>query len=252
VVYTKGADENHTFTLVGWQHTEDGVQLIACDDQVGPYEPIDDVMMIDAARGEWTALMIPLPERVQLNGEAAETRARDLARGAAQLEEQEQEQRTEDRQGNDFAELAPKLTYLRTGISIRSRLIRGRDFKAALVELQGRAGESLRLYRLARLPQWVWLVEFQDAALRRLGEPCVMAEIIFDSTSHDLLPVTSLTATLNESKDNAVFRAAGPSATALGPGPNAGRPWPSLINPPLAAPKMAGETGEVHEPGQAA
>jgi hypothetical protein len=253
VVFAKGAEESHTFTLVGWRHTEDGVQLIACDDQVGPYEPIDDVMLIDAIRGEWTALMIPLPERVHLNGEAAETRARDLVRGAAQLEREsvERGQGSEDQQGADFNEFASKLSHLRKGVSIRSRLVRGRDLKAALVDQQGRTGDALRLYRLARLPNWVWLVEFQDSEARRRGEPCVLAEIIFDSTSHDLLPVTSLTATLNESKDNAVFRAAGPGPAALAPGPNAGKPWPSLINPPLAAPEMSQDAGEDLGAGQA-
>jgi hypothetical protein len=256
VVFTAGEEENHTFTLVGWQHTDKGVQLIACDDQVGPYEPIDDVLAVDE-RGKWDALMIPLPERVQLNGEAAEARARDLARSSARRYHEDLEQQQHggesapEGQGADFADFADKLQYLRKGISIRSRLIRGRDLKAALVE-QGRTGDALRLYRLARLPQWVWLVEFQDVEFRHQGQPCVVAEIVFDSTSHDLLPLTALNATLNESTDLANFRRYGAGNFSLAPGPLGGKPWPSLINPPLAAPETKGETGDAHAVGNAA
>lgn len=233
VVFTRGEKDNHAFTLVGWQQTPDGVQLIACDDQVGPYETIDDVLDKAAPRGGWTALMIPLPELVHLDGEAAETRSRSIAIAQARLA---QDSDGEDVQGTDFGAFAERLRHLRKGISIRSRLLRGRDLKAALVERQHRTGDALRLYRLADLSEWVWLVEFQDTARQRNGENCVIAEVVFDSTSHDLNPVTSLSSTLRESRDNALIRADAPAELSIAPGAGADEPWPSLINPrPRAA-----------------
>jgi hypothetical protein len=43
----------------------------------------------------------------------------------------------------------------------------------------------VREYRLARLPRLVWVVEAVDRRRRQRGEPCVLGEAVFDSTSTD-------------------------------------------------------------------
>lgn len=224
VVLTRGTRENHAFTLVGWQQTPDGVLLLACDDQVGPYEIIEDLGAEDQVRGEWAGLMIPLPEKVILNGEAAETRARDIViAGAARADT------SGSQQDRDFKSFVGDLETLRGGdISIRSRLMRGRTLKRAMAT-QGRTAEALQVLRFATLPQWVWLVEFQSRSLRNTGQPCVKGEIVFDSTSNDLRPRTLASSTLNEAKDASLIRQKGPANEALAPGTK--DPWPSLINP---------------------
>lgn len=211
---------HHAFTIVGWQETPDGPRLIACDDQVGPYEPITDPLDPDTTRGEWKSLLIPLPEKVMLTGEGAEEGASGLvieyAISSEDLGVQERE----------LASLAKDLLTLRRGdVSIRSRLMRGRDYKS---ELAGRARDGgLRVLRLATLPHWVWVVEFQSRAKRAANsaEPCVLAEVVLDSTSHDLRPATVLITTASETRDTSL----GPASGGVAPGP--GGPWQSLINP---------------------
>src|SRR3712207_8885230 len=60
-------------------------------------------------------------------------------------------------------------------------LFRSRRYKA-VAGRQGRDPEAVRVIRMANFPQWVWVVELQDPACRDRGEPCVLAEMVFDST----------------------------------------------------------------------
>ncbi len=210
VVFTRGVTEPHAFCLVGWRQLADGrVRLIACDDDIGPYEEIADPLT-DTRRGEWASLMVPLPEKVLLTGEAAETRARDLVTSAGQLSAADG-----DRQYRDLAELEPKLRVLDGEISVRSRLLHGRDLKG---ELKKRSPAVLRVYRRSHLSRWVWLVEFQDRARRRDGKPPVVAEFVFDSTSPDERPVTRLATTLGAVQDSDVLRRQAEAADEAGAG----------------------------------
>ena len=49
VVLTSGR-QAHAFTLVGWREEAGAIQLIACDDQVGPYEVIEDPLSRPSSR----------------------------------------------------------------------------------------------------------------------------------------------------------------------------------------------------------
>ncbi len=190
VVLTEGQRGNHAFTLVGWQKTRTGgVRLIACDDRVGPYETIESPTLDDAQRGKWKGLMMPLPGRVYLTGEAAENRARQIVSA-----EYDQASLEEDGVVSDFSDIAPHLGTLAGPISVRARLIEGRRYKA-IAGRQGRHPEAVRVARMAHLPHWVWVVEFQDRACRAAEEPCVVAEVVFDSTSHDERPSVDLIST---------------------------------------------------------
>ena len=85
-------------------------------------------------------------------------------------------------------------------ISIRARLMEGCHFKAAVAG-QGRSAEVVRLIRMAHLPHWIWLVEMQDRVARRQGQPCVIAEWVFDSTAHDDVPRERLASLLDGTSD---------------------------------------------------
>ena len=222
VVLTEGGT-GHAFTLVGWQDVGDHLRLVACDDQVGPYELIDDPLASRRKhRGPWRSLMVPLPEKVFFTGEAAEVRARNLP------------ELTIERMKRLKVAVPPELEQLRSGLrwlngplSLRSRLMEGRRFKE-LVERQGRSPDVVRLVRMAHLPHWVWVVEMQDRAARRRTEPCVLAEWVFDSTAHDDVPREMLASTLSVSTDASPHGVAGPAGLYVARS-STGQPWRSVI-----------------------
>jgi hypothetical protein len=224
VVVLSDDPANHAFTLVGWRHTDhDRVELIACDDQQGPYERIADPLADKVLeRGEWWSLMLPLPSKVYLSADGAEIGAINMVlTGAARANEG-----LDDAQDRDFAAFADDLEVLDGPISIRTRLLQGRRFKAALDN--SRPASVRRLYRMAHLPQYVWLVEFQDRAARNRGEPPVLAEVVLDSTSHERLPVPKLSSTLSLSKDASEIAEGVPLRLAQAVGPQ--KYWNSLIS----------------------
>jgi hypothetical protein len=193
VVVLSKKQPHHAFTLVGWRPRKDGtIELVSCDDQIGPYEVIKSPTepKTGTHRGEWDALMIPLPSKVFLPGEEADTRARQIASGQFDLAPADHLEHFESR--SDFENFAPDLEELRGPVSVRARLMEGRRYKAMTMQ-QERHPQAVRLARLARLPHWVWVVEFQDRAVRDAGKKdVVMAEIVFDSTSHPTNPIALL------------------------------------------------------------
>jgi hypothetical protein len=209
VVLTEGKGGSHAFTLVGWKtikkgevdkggttRREDGVRLIACDDRLGPYETIDSPtadsnVKGQKARGQWKSFMLPLPAKVYLTGEAAESRARQIIAAEAQLGAADPE---DEAYRDGLAAIAKDLEQLGGGLSIRSRLIEGRRYKA-VASRQERDPNATRIVRMSQLPHWIWLVEVQDREAREKEQPCVVAEMVFDSTSHDERPAMDLLST---------------------------------------------------------
>lgn len=217
---------NHAFTLVGWKHDGDRVKLIACDDQEGPYETIEDPLISDD-RGIWSSIMLPLPSKVYLSADGAEIGAINMVVAGAERAAENKG----DAQDADFAKFARHLERLNGPISIRTRLLQGRRFKESLAG--DRHPDARRLYRMAHLPQYVWVVEFQDRAAREPGgrggdvnRQCVLAEVVLDSTSKEQLPVAKLSSSLSLAKD---ANEAGQEDPALRDAPGPGSLWESLI-----------------------
>lgn len=168
--------EDHAFVLVGYYEEYVAgtkfIRFIACDDQVGPYEVIDDPF--HDVRGAWEAIMVPLPPRAWLAGEAAENDAYETLYGLLYAPA-----------ASSPAEWIDLGTRVAAGdVSLRTMLVRGRDFKRSLIT-QGRPEDVVRELRLARLSNWVWVVEAQDRSARLAGLPCVLAEFVYDSTSYE-------------------------------------------------------------------
>lgn len=183
-------ESDHAFTLVGWRwaNGKEGkgpVEFLACDDQVGP---LGRIRVPDGVGDEfpWTGLMIPLPPKVYLSGEGAELAAYNTL--ATDVDVAREKRR----------EPSPEAQRIVSGledrtVGVRSYLMEGRAFKKGLAEIRGDS-DAVRLLRLIPLPNWVWIVEFQDQAARRAGKPCVIAQTILDSTTHDALPTQNATA----------------------------------------------------------
>jgi hypothetical protein len=218
-------DEDHAFTLVGWRHADDGdPELIACDDQRGPYvitDPVIKSLGEPRPRNCWESIMVPLPASVMLSGIAAELDARSTV----QLTQDAVAKGRSDVQMTELAALAPRLAQLDGDVSVRSRLMLGRAYKQALD--RARADTARTLFRMAHLPQWVWVVEFQDRVLRSTGEDCVLAEIVFDASSTDSMPIQCLISTQTLSRDLAEARRGREPAEYEADGGK--RPWRSLI-----------------------
>lgn len=168
------ATQGHAFVVVGWYRDGDRVRFIVNDDELGPYQVVDNPLE-DELRGPWEALMVPLPPRVFMTAESAENNAYETLEGLA------------------YAGMSPRPwqhlgeRVIAGEVSRRTVLLRGRDYKAKLAD-QERNDESVRALRLARLSHWVWIVEAHDRTARDAGKPCVLAEFVYDTTSYDRAP----------------------------------------------------------------
>lgn len=170
--------DDHAFVIVGWYREKgnDRIRLVACDDQWGPYETINSPFT--DRRGPWQSIMVPLPPKVYLSGESAENTANLLIRAYG----------TRSGKQPKWRELAEALS--RGEISLRTFLRSNLDYKAGVLD-KGRGRNAERNLRLARLAHWVWVVEAHDREKRERGQPSVVAEFVFDSTSNDQSPVES-------------------------------------------------------------
>lgn len=167
------ATQDHAFALVGWYRDGDWIRFIVNDDQRGPYGVIDSPF--EDSRGVWQALMVPLPPRVLLSAESAENRAHLAFRALGSA----------PGVAAAWAEIANGVAD--KSISLRTLLRDASEYKIELAS-RGVPEEATRLLRLARLPHFVWVVEAHDREARRAGEPCVIAEVVIDSTSNDYAP----------------------------------------------------------------
>jgi hypothetical protein len=118
--------------------------------------------------------MVPLPPRAWLAGEAAENDAYETLFGLQFA--------SSSVTPAEWIELGQRVAA--GDVSLRTMLIRGRDFKERLMA-QARPDDVVCGLRLARLSHWVWVVEAHDRDARRKGDPCVLAEFVYDSTSYE-------------------------------------------------------------------
>jgi hypothetical protein len=165
---------DHAFVIVGWyRERRTRIRFVLCDDQSGPYEIV--MSPFTDRRAPWRALMVPLPPKVYLSGEVAESTTHWLIRAWA----------SEPGAPSRWQALAGAL--VRKEISLRTFLRSNVGYKQML-DKQGRGCDAVRVLRLARLPHWVWVVEAHDRRRRGEGRPSVVAEVVYDSTSSDDAP----------------------------------------------------------------
>ena len=176
--------EDHAVTIIGWRHATlgEGVELLYSDS----HDPFA-VLAPDAAQiTEWDYLMIPLPPNVVLSGEGAQAAAYEIV------------DRLEQHVRESLAEMATELQGVATEIqrrfhdgefSLRMELKRRQQYKRAVLAEIGTRGEAIAAeLGVLRLPEWIWVAEFQDRSSREEGTNPVIAELLFDTTSPDESP----------------------------------------------------------------
>ena len=161
-----GAGGRHTFVLVGYTRvdamtTDERILFYAQDDERGAYRVVDD--FAHDVHGSWDWLIVPLPEKVFLLGEVAESL------GKERLIDTAKDQGT------------PELFEER--VSFRSTALRSNQFKEFL-EARDFKPEIFARYRRMQLPRWVWVVEAIRRQERADRAPAVMAEAVIDATDH--------------------------------------------------------------------
>ncbi len=175
--------QNHAFVVCGYRRSpsRDGwIDFFRNDDQRGPYMLVENVIK-DKDQTPWSTLHVPLPEKIWLGPEAAE-RLGGLALVGVSARLRDQVQTL---YGGSVESLQDLIDDDR--LALKTYVTRSNDFKAQLSERLMPEG-MVRAYRLVGLSRFVWVVEAVDRALRAAGDPCVLGQAIYDSTSDDTEP----------------------------------------------------------------
>jgi len=165
------AGGGHAFVLVGYLRTgtadDARIHFIRQDDRWGPYGVVPDPLY-DRWR-PWEYMVIPLPPKVYVSGEKAETVARDVIYSALLHRRTAEDDRLIDRMGDET-------------VVFRTTAMLSNDFK---IGLPGRVPDVLAgPYQWTQMARWIWVVEVVDHALWDAGQPSVLAEILIDATDH--------------------------------------------------------------------
>lgn len=165
------ATAEHVIAIVGYYTERRGaVRFVACDDQVGPYEVIDN-LLLDPRGKNAEAIIAPLPPRAWLPGQEVEN---DTYTTLHSLQGHQPDISTQP-----LIDLGQRVA--RKEIQLRSFLLRSNDYKNNLIR-QGRSADVVRALRLANLSHWIWVVEAHGTGrIDRYG--AVHAEFVYDSTS---------------------------------------------------------------------
>lgn len=161
---------NHAWVVVGYRNdgtgsTHDSTSFFVHDDMRGPYHEISNPWA--TGRDTWQLAVPPLPQRVNLSADRAE-----LVGRVAFLRAVFQEG------GSDWIRRAidnDELTF-------RTYAIRANEFKAQL-EARDLPPSLCARYRLTNWPGFIWVVEVLDRGRFRRLEPCVIGEVVIDSTA---------------------------------------------------------------------
>jgi len=163
----------HVFVLVGYERLNPGqpderIRFIRHDDEVGIYIGVDNYLL--DAYAPWEYLVIPLPQKVYMSGEDAEVIGELYLRQAL-----------DDNAAKVGTDLRDRLDRKPRELSFRSTVVLSNDFKTGLEARQVPATLAA-VYRRMQMSRWIWVVEVVDRELRRLNQPCVLAEAIIDAT----------------------------------------------------------------------
>lgn len=190
----------HVFTLVGWRQsptkteneTVQDLRFVAHDDLHGPYLEVTPPLLgadvfaaakspndkrhdeakrrVAAKKGSlWEMYMIPLPTKAYIPAETAENFAYSSFVRLASRDDT-----------TSYAELGHRVAS--RAFSLRTMLVDGSEYRRRVADRE--MPEPLTpLLRHAHYSHFVWTVEVHDPKLCAAREPCVVAEIVYDSTS---------------------------------------------------------------------
>lgn len=174
------AGDRHAFTLVGYYRTSPGtpderIHFVRQDDEAGPYQVVDDFM--HDGYGAWQYLIVPLPQKIFVPGETAESLGRERLIEAA-------EAAAENSDEPNLVEIVAAAADPAHGpIMFRSAVVRSNRFKESLSD-RGYDSATAARYRRMPMPRWLWVVEAVRRAERDARQPAVVGEALIDATDH--------------------------------------------------------------------
>ena len=169
------AGGHHAFTLIGYRRVDAGtederIHFIRQDDEIGPYQLVEDYAHDE--HGSWEWLVVPLPSKVFVPGEIAESLGRERLLQACQTSE------------NALAKhLYEEAVSEKSPVSFRSTVIRSNRFKESAFN-RGLQPDIVALYRRLQMPRWIWVVEAIRKQERQDRTAAVVAEAVIDATDH--------------------------------------------------------------------
>jgi hypothetical protein len=185
-----GTGTEHAFTLIGWYRDGDAIRFIANDDVDGPYKTIPSPFTDKPERLPWKMLMVPLPPNAFVEAEAAENFAFDTFVRYASLGVEHWAKLFGDEIAKRLVELGRRVKD--DELKLRTAFRENRDYKARIGD-RGFDDPLVRMVRLAHLPHYSWVVEVHEPKNCAVPEePCVVAELVIDSTSDSDRPESSL------------------------------------------------------------
>lgn len=173
------SSDNHVWLVVGYTRAASAahpnVTLYRHDDAAGPYVRVDNPWQEPAtAHQPWRQVMLPLPPKIYMTAERAETIGRWWF----------------ERWMQSVPTTNPMVgSKNHDALTFRTYGINSSDFKWALNGRVGFDSEVARAYRLTPFPRNLWVVEAVDRLRRRADAPSVWGEVIIDPTaSHYATP----------------------------------------------------------------
>jgi hypothetical protein len=169
------AGSRHAFCLVGYTRVDAGtsderIHFIRQDDEAGPYQVVED--FAHDSYGIWQHLIVPLPAKIFVPGETAESLGKEkLVAAAAESD------------SPDAAEISAAGTGEPGQIMFRSAAVLSNRFKEALPDRQYDP-EIVARYRGMPMPKWLWVVEAIRRPERNHRQPAVVGEALIDATDH--------------------------------------------------------------------
>jgi hypothetical protein len=160
----------HTILLVGYRPTRSrfrnrrAITYIYQDDLAGPYRTSDQPL-----GGEWEQVIVPLVPEIHVPADEALTTAKTYLSFYLGSSPDQSDKRFSDRLANQDLEY-------------EISAVRSNQFKASLVD-RGFPIELAVEYERLPMPKWIWITEVVEPLARDQGDPCVLAEVLVDSTS---------------------------------------------------------------------
>jgi hypothetical protein len=200
--------------------------FVVSDDEKGPFEVIEVEEIVDSLLSQVspTAVLVPLPDGVWLNGPNAERLGARVFRAAVEncasslrsyldrqpLQVADEAAKSDKEPESDAGELSVRLEGDRADamevlanldsleavvgtressavrLSLRSYVVPSTDFKVGFAERCGDDLGTLAHVQLAELPRFVWVVEVMDRRRRERHEASVIGEVVLDATDLEL------------------------------------------------------------------
>lgn len=161
----------HAWVVVAWKRSPSAghpeLTVWRHDDSAGPYMRVEDPWDEPAeAHRPWVSVLPPLLSKMYIDAERAENMGRLWLESFAAS--------GTEHPLSAGAQAADALTF-------RTYAVLSNDYKARLFG-RGLHPDLVRLYRLAQMPRYIWVIEAVDRVARAAGGPDVLGELLLDAT----------------------------------------------------------------------